>query len=389
MAIHSNTNCTSTLFKCLMHCTTGLLMLILLAGCGIVADKDRVVVATLDGKNITRGDLFSLIRGMEDSKRPIIKNKSDLLRVLNNHIDEQIKIPLGRKMQEDGLLNLSWEQALQQYFSLTGDQEQHSRMIWNMEIPEGDQTTPLMDVYNLTPKQIAATKAIIAQEVDFLLEKMLGEAAVLQLVKTDIVNQKVQFDQEDLEREYRLRKDQLKKLEWMRFAGLRFPTALPDAEHRAADISDRLKAGESFEEILAEFKRTDPGKVIESEIENNPGLPKFKGFWFAASGAEPGTVIGPVYLPEYTMQMQDAQGQVTAQTMPDAYIIFQVVERHDESTLSLEEAKAALLPELLLSEKMNELRAQHGVQIYTDKLPDPAQFAEEDPYAALDQVNVQ
>src|SRR6056297_564145 len=44
------------------------------AGCGSIADKDRIRVARLDDTYITRGDLKELISDMPDKERPNIRN---------------------------------------------------------------------------------------------------------------------------------------------------------------------------------------------------------------------------------------------------------------------------------------------------------------------------
>jgi hypothetical protein len=63
--------------------------------------------------------------------------------------------------------------------------------------------------------------------------------------------------------------------------------------------------------------------------------------------------------------------------MPSAYIIFKVLEQRPESTLTLEEATPMLAPPILVARKMAQLREEHGVEIYEDKLPDPMQFRDE------------
>ncbi|NIA16291.1 MAG: hypothetical protein GWP08_19695, partial [Nitrospiraceae bacterium] len=178
------------------------------------------------------------------------------------------------------------------------------------------------------------------------------------------------IEDEAYEQEYKLRRDELKKLEWMKFRAIRFPASAPKSEVEAAKVRRRLEAGEDFDKIAGEFLAINPQFVMESEIENNPGLARFKGFWLSASGSAKGEIIGPVYLPEYQM-MIEAQGQTRAVTMPEAYLVLKVLERRDESTLNIEEAKPRLVAPIAIAKMMRILREEHGVEIYEDKLPDP------------------
>ncbi len=223
---------------------------------------------------------------------------------------------------------------------------------------------------------------------------MLGDQAVQYMAAQDLQSGTLTLDPGELEREYKLRKASLKKYEWMRFQAVRYPGGSEDALAQAAKIRERLNAGETFEGIVAEIQSLQatsivrPGvsaSVIESEIENNPDLQKFKGFWAVASGAEPGTILGPVYLPQYQQMSQDAQGRTQVMNMPEAWLVLKVSDRRPESEMSLDEAKIIILPSLAVAQEMKKLREQHGVEIYEDKLPDPRQLGGdlEDPFKDL------
>jgi hypothetical protein len=366
----------------------GCLALVMIGlGCGRIGDPDRIRIAKIDGEYITRSDLLKLLRDMGDKERPQINNKGDYLRVLNQYIDARIKLPLGKQLAEEGKIKIPREAAREQFFKQSGDDEEQLRNMWAMEVPASGEITPLMKVYDLTPESISGMKVFIEQETDSMLERLQADEAVAYLAVEDFKKGGLKIDPAELEREYRLRKDSFKKLEWMKFVALRFPAALPDAASQAAHISDRLNAGETFDDIVRgvlaqrEMSVLRPEAqavtVMESEIENNPELVRFKGFWSAASGAQPGEIIGPVYLPDYQQIAQDAQGRSTTIAMPSAYIIFKVLEQRPESTLTLEEATPMLAPPILVARKMAQLREEHGVEIYEDKLPDPMQFRDE------------
>jgi PHD/YefM family antitoxin component YafN of YafNO toxin-antitoxin module len=365
---------------CLLTCLAaglGLLSVAWLPGCGQIADKDRIRIAKLDNEYITRGELARLIYDMPDTERPNIRNRGDLLRVLNEYIDNKIKIPLGQQLAEEGKITVPREMAREQYFSQCGDDEETMRAVWNMQVPASGEMTPLMEVYKLTPESMKAMKALVEQETDKVVQKLQGEQAVAYLAVQDFKAGKLKLDPEAVKREYNVRKSELKRLEWMSFVAIRFPASMEGAAQAAAKVRERLESGEDFDAIVKEFQQKNPGFIIQSEIENNPSLQRFKGFWVAASGAEPGTVVGPIYLPSYQQMAQDAKGQSKTVQMPDAYLILKVLDHKPEAQLSLEEAQPMLAPPILVAGEMKLLREQHGVEIYEDKLPDPGQFMNE------------
>lgn len=359
--------------KQILHYSVALFVLALLGqGCGQIIDKDNIRIARLDDRYITRGDLSSLIRNMPDKDRPRIRNKGDLLSVLNQYIDSEIKLPLGQQLAEEGKINVPRELAREQFFQQAGEDSDLLRSIWAMEVPEGGQSTPLMEVYNLTATSLRARKDFIDQETDRIHERMLGDEGVAYLAIQAFREGTLTPDQESLEREYQVRKADLTKFEWMRFLAIRIPAEVPDAATQAAAARKRIDEGASFDAVLDAILVENPNFAIESEIENNPDLERFRGFWETASGAEEGDILGPLYLPEY-QQVNPQTGE--AVVMPASWLVLQVLEHEPERTLTLEEAYQQIAPTLLVAEMMKQLREERGVEIYEDKLPDPSRVS--------------
>lgn len=354
------------------------LLPVLILGCMMIADKDLITIAKVDGDSITRGDFYKVLRDMEDDERPIIRNKSDMLREINRYIDEQITVPLGLQMQEEGKINVPREVALEMYFEGKGDQAQELRYIYNFDLSAMKQSTELMQVYQLTPESIRARKDVIDLKVDVILEKMLAQQAVAYLAAQEARSGKLKVDEEVLQQEYDLRKGELKSFEWLSFRAFRFPTSMPNALDEAAAVRKRLNAGENWDVIENEYLQKNPNFVIESEIENNPSLARFRSFWEAASGSQPGATIGPIFLPEYQVTGTNAQGQPQPIIMPEAYLVLRVLETRPERQLTLEEAKPVLAPQILYAQEIKALREQHGVEVYEDKLPDSRAFGQKD-----------
>jgi hypothetical protein len=339
------------------------------ASCGFIADKDLIKIAKIQDKYITRGDLAKVIRDTPDDERPIIRNKGDLLRVLNDYIDELIKTPLSQdieqKLEAEGKTLVDRKAAMQKYFS------EHSEDNYaEMYAAENGEAIGMNSI------QLNAIKQQIDLAIDRVLEKMRGDAAVMLRAVEELKKGSLTITDEEFQREYALRKDELKKFEWMKFRALRFRTDMENAEGEAATVRKRLDAGESFDKLVEEYEARNKDFVLTSEIENNPGLARFQQFWSNASGAQKGDVMGPVFLPEYQiMSNPDSQGKASVVNMPAAYLVLQVQDVLPETTLSLDESKGRIAPSIVVSKMMAQLRQEAGVEIYEKNLPDPGVFS--------------
>lgn len=347
-------------------------------GCGQLTDKDRIRIAKVGEQYITRGDLFKLIREMPDTERPMIRSRGDLLRVLNDHIDTRVKLPLGKKLAAEGKVSVDRELAREQYFRESGDQEEQLRAMWRMEVPKSGEITPMMNLYGLTPELLQFNKDSIEEETDRMVEKLQAEQAVEYLAVEAVKAGKITIEEQEIQRDYEFMKEELVTLEELQFIGIRFIADDPEAAAKASAVRDRITAGESFDALAAEYEAKGAADgvqyVFQSGIQNNPALEKFRGFWAAASGAEAESVIGPVYLPVYQQVARDKEGHTRTVDMPAAYIIFKVLEHKPAGILDYERAKPFVMKPLLLSKMMHLLRDERGVEVYQDKLPDPAQM---------------
>ncbi|HOV33675.1 MAG TPA: peptidylprolyl isomerase [Candidatus Hydrogenedens sp.] len=359
-----------------------LVLLFLISSCGKIGDPETIKIARIDNEYITREDLYRILREMDDRERPKIASRGDFLRVLNQYIDQRIKIPLGKKLFEEGKIKLDREVAREQFFRSAGDEEEQLRSIWNIPIPEGDAVTPLMEVYNLTPASLRAMKEYIEQETDKIYEQLLGDQAIAYLVSEDIKAGKLNITKEELEREYNLKKDTYHIYESIKFRGIFVPTSIPNAAKICAEYRSQIDAGKDFDKLIDELLLQKESaviapemkdiKVIESEIENNPNSARFRGFWSVAENAEVGTILGPVYLPEFQRMVRSDTGAMNAQIMPDSYVVLKVLEHRPERTPTIDEVKHLLAPPILIAKKMEELRKLHNVEIYEDKIPEPS-----------------
>ncbi|MCC6144508.1 MAG: hypothetical protein IT368_11945, partial [Candidatus Hydrogenedentes bacterium] len=331
------------------------------SGCGELADKDRLPVASVGGEVITRGDLWRVIREMDDDERPRIERKADLRRFLEQHIDEMIKIPLGEQYATQlspEQKNLLTAQAREQFFARHPDVPY--REIANIEVPESGELPPDAQVYGLTPEGILAMHDAIAIGADKINARLLGNAAVAKLAIDNYRAGKLPVSDEALQQEYNLRKDTLRTLEWIEFIGVRFPADDPAAQEKAAALRRRIDEGVSFDTIVEEYRQSNPDQLVISEIENNPSLSRFASFWLNASGTEAGGIVGPVYMPEYSQTVQTSDGRQMSATMPAAYLVLKVLQHRPERVMTLDEARDQLVPPVAFAEQMELLRDQAG-----------------------------
>jgi len=335
------------------------------AGCGWIADKDRIKVAKLREEYITRGDLYRVLWEMPDDERPHIQTKGDFVRALKSYVYNEIKKTLGAELVEQGIRLVTREQAMQRFFAQHA--EENYQLLFTIDDPQ---------VLGMTRAEWDAAKAEAELAIDRIEQQMLGDAALAHHAINAFKEGRLTVADDEYQREYDLRKDELKTRERVRFLAIRFKTGEPGAEAGAADVRRRLDSGEGFDALVDEFLLKDKGYILDSDIENNPKSSKFTGFWMHTSGCQPGDIIGPVFLPAYELTRRAEDGRLVAMTMPNAYLVFKVLEHAPERTLTLEEAKPALASPLFIAKMMQRLRDENGLEIYYEKLPDPSMYAQ-------------
>ena len=354
---------------------TGLFLFVfslLSSGCGFISDKDLIKIAKIDGRYVTRGELTKYLRELSDEDRPYIRNKGDLIKTLNDYVDSQIKLPLGKQISaqlaSQGKVLVPREQAMTRFFQDNKDND-FAKMYFAKDPKE----------VGMSDEDLQHLRAMIDTRIDVVQERMNGEEAVKFLGVEDYRNKKMTIRDDEFQQEYSLQKETLKKLETIGFRAIRFPADTPNStpEADAAAVRKRIDGGEDFDKVFAEYANLNPVYVIESTIENNPASEKFRGFWLTVSGAEPGVLLGPVFLPEYQLAAQNDQGGTRMETMPAAYLILKVLTHAPETTMTLDEAKSQLAPSIIVVKEMKKLREDHGVEVYEDKLPDPSLFSDQ------------
>lgn len=348
-------------------------VLALCSGCGMLADKNNIRVAKVDGEAITRGDLNSYIRSFPENERPQISNQGDLLAVLNRMIDERIKAQLVENEGQNLPTSLNRDQVREQFFQSLGDEQEQYRAVWGMEVPADGKATPLMEVYGLTAESMLQTKAYIEERTDAIFTRFRGEEVLAYLVRDEVQGGRLALDEKMLELEYKFRQAELQRPESITFTGIRFPDT-PEGASAAAKLREAITAGESFATLVTQARAANPSSVVEGTLSNDANSARFESFWAQLSGAEVGTVAGPLFMPETQQVAISPDGQQRPVTQPPSYMVCQVDAREDARVLTIQEARPLLAPPLLMAAMMKVLREKHGVEIYEQNLSDLSDF---------------
>ncbi len=331
--------------------------LVALAGCGLVTEKDLIKVAKIGDRYITRGDLSQYLRLLPDDQRPKISTRGDLGHALRMMVDARLKEDLAIQLEKEGKIHVSLEAAAERFY------QRYPELRVQIGNPQD---------FNLTEDQLKAIEAEKQAGIDRMQRLMLADAAISYLAREGLQDGQFVPTKEEFEQAYEFRKGELRTFERVAFVGLGFPASSPEARGAAAQAKQRLDQQESIETIIDEYARKGLAFPMNSEIENNPSVERFKGFWQQATGAKPGDVVGPVYVTGMQAIATDASGKQVSHTLPESYLVAIIVESYPERDKTLEEAQRDLLPDIVLPKVMKRLYEEKRVEFYENKLPDPA-----------------
>jgi len=340
-------------------------VVIVLSVANVAADKDLIVVATLDGEDITRGKLTKVLRDLPDVDRPLIQNKGDLIRALNAYIDGEIKQSYAKVLETEGKIARQRQAATAQYFRKYPDQLKMREVAHNFS--EGEQNAMIADI----------DYGIDAEE-----DLILREQALLFIIREAIQNGTLAISDEEFQQEYKretlLNPSAYQHFEYVVFDAMRFNQDSPGLDQAGALVTRILDEGESFETIINSIEKIDPARVMRAaEMGNDPASTRFSTFWNEVSGTEIGDIRGPVVIPSYKTIRSGPSGESVEQTVPDSYLVLVVRDHAAPRAKTWEEARAELSTPIYIRKMMGRLRITHGVELFTDDLPNPAGFGDQ------------
>ncbi|GMV99404.1 MAG: hypothetical protein AMXMBFR84_05430 [Candidatus Hydrogenedentota bacterium] len=334
----------------------------IITGCGYIADKDNIRIAKFMDGYITRGDLDDVIRNMDSDERPEIRTRGDLLMTLEAHIDQRMKSEIADVLEAEAKIHVPREIAAQIYTAKHPDKVIDPQAMKDMGLSDSD-------------------IKILEQEREMGIDKetrlLLAEEAVRYRIQEAFQAGALNASDEEIQREYDLRKAELMNPERVTFQGVYFPVTIENCASLAAEARKRLQSGAPVEQVLT-YAKESGGDQIEATLQNDGRNVKFASFWESASGSQPGFIVGPIFMPGWERIQRNAQNQAVREILPDAYLVAVVREQIPETQKTLEQAKDELLGYLLYNKMINRLREEFSVEVYPEKLPDPSMYDTED-----------
>jgi hypothetical protein len=350
-------------------------VILLATGCGLIADKDRIKVATFLEEHITRGDLAAWIRDQPDDERPTIRVKDDVRDALTQMIEERVKEAILIQLEASNLVYTDMADkpadipvAVYVPRSL-GEQAYYSKN------PEHQIRVADPSALDLSQAQYDTMLMAIDMGIDREHRKFMAEAALAFQMRSAAEEGMVKVTKEDLYARYEQDKEKLIKLEQMTFDALVFPTTDPDHINDSAEARRLIDAGESFDTFVA--IHMEDQSFIRTGVVNDPNSSRFEGFWQQAKGAKVGDILGPIFLPAADFVVVDAEGNQEFRSFPDVYVVLEVMTYTEPEQRTFEDAVQNLellaLP-VLRDKTMAYFYEEFGITIFEDELPDPDIF---------------
>lgn len=332
-------------------------------GCGILTDKDRLVIAEVNEEEILRSDLRKLLYDMDDEERPIIQTRADLVKVLDKHIDTIILSEVSTVLRDEGKIEMPREMGEEIYFAKKPEFRNIRGMKNNVDM-------------DLTEGQLRAMEAQIEFGIDDEMEILYHQEALAYKVNGLITSGKANISDEEFAAEYERRKESFQTFEYIDFIAIRLPND-PGAKQEANIAYQRILNGESFDTVLESYLNFNPKFGIRSSFENNPSKIIFAPFWHNVTGCKKGDVLGPLLLPAHEQMRQGPDGQVQTVQAPESWIVLIVEEHRPPRQKTLEEAKQDMFMNLLSTQMMKNLREEYGVVTYEDNLWRPEGYGDQ------------
>ncbi|MCC6797807.1 MAG: peptidyl-prolyl cis-trans isomerase [Candidatus Hydrogenedentes bacterium] len=328
------------------------------SSCFGIIDKDRRKIAMFDGKAITRGDFNKVLRDMSPETRPNIRTKGDVRSALQNYLDKRVRHKNAEDLVATGRISIPRQMA-EAVLRINKPE-----MFFKIENPEE---------YHMTEQDLKYMEEEREIRIDEMLKELEAEEGVLFRIDQAIKEQTIAVTDDEFQKEFELRKADLKHPERIAFSGVLIPGDSQEARAASAEATRKLRGGSPVQDVLNEYASAK-AELIEAELEKDPTKVKFAPFWQQASGAQVNDVVGPIFIQGWTQATQDAKGTTSQREYPAGMLTIKVTGRTDETQQTLEEAKPRLQRSILYGKVMDQLRTENGVQIFEDNLDDPGMF---------------
>lgn len=354
------------------------MLLVSTTGCGVVADPERMVIATIGDREITRRDFARVLRQLPPQDKPIIASHADMVEAVQDYVDRGVLLLEADRLAAQGIIAVPDQAAENYYF------RQNPEIVDVREVT--DPTLFMVDAEGL-----AAMQQAVQDGIEMARRELLAEQALTYLVQDALATGEIPITEAEYEAAFQARREQLKDFERVWVRGMLFPI-LPETDglvqRVVADARRKIDQGLSMDEVMGQYllegARPDSpvpshermGLPLETDIPNDPRLPQYRGFWDDIGTAEAGEIVGPVNVQPTTRFVPGPDGRPVRDTVPPSIMLVELVRHEAERPLSLTEARGQLAPMVMEEKVMDRLRAQHNGRIIEANLPAPETFAD-------------
>lgn len=329
-------------------------------GCGVVGDRDRLPMARIGDREITRGDMRMAVRKMPPEEKPSIRTKGDVRSALNSYLDDELQRLEAAKLAESGEISADPDVAAQRYFAKNPD---------IMDVREIGSVSELPVA--ITEAELDNMKEAIDLGIEMEQRAMLSDIAMGYLVRQAYQTGRYEISDSEWEREYSIQKTNLMHPPRAKLKGVAFPAVDESAAQAAAEFRQRIDQGADFDDLLAEYAATNRGAPIEQEMQYDPNVPQLQSVWETIQGASAGTIFGPVSIAPRTVTVQDEAGNPRQQPIPPTFLVGKVLSYTEPTQMTLEESKPVLASSVLYVRVMEELRQKYDVEVIEKNLYTP------------------
>ena len=312
----------------LRKATVALLFAAAFAACGLITDEDRIKVAQIGDRAITRGDLDLYITGLP------IEQKRQYMGARARTNTKEVKLRILEQMLVRELLIMEADKRGIEVTDEEADAEMKRRGIGSMS-PEA------LEEYGAEGETHDHQEHGIREEIK-------RELRIAKL-QSQVLSPTLRASNDEIQQFYEANRSRYALLERVR---IRFVTCATMEE--AQSILDRVQAGESFADIVNRIQEETEGKRAQEwppTVYMPLGGMKPPELRDALVQGQPGDLIGPI-------------------EREDGFDIVQLIDRQPPAPDALRNVVMRELVASTWNQFMAQLREDYKVQVFSDKVPE-------------------
>jgi len=305
-----------------------LLIGVAFSACGLITDEDRIKIAQIGDRPITRGDLDLHIASLP------IEQKRQYMGARARVPTKEVKLKILDELIVRELLRMEADKRGIQVSDEEIDNEMQRRGL-------GSMSSEMLDEYGgggeMHDHQQEAMREDIAQEIR------------IAKLRTQVLGHLLRMSDEEIRNHYESNKSRYVMTERVRIRFITCPTI-----EEAQKILDRVEAGESFADIVTKIQEETKGKAAQEWPETvymplgGVRPPELRD---KLMQAEPGEIIGPI-------------------ERQDGFDIVQLIDRQAPTGDVLRNTVVADRLATTWNDFVAQLKKEYKVQVFADNVPE-------------------